>query len=242
MRQPVRCSHLMSVLASLLLSAAIAGHPPTRVVAPIETEARELLAYFTAGDFAAASKDFDDAMRAIVTPAVLADMKRQVETTLGKFVSIKDVRQRRADGFRNVELTAQYTKSRAILRVQFDPLDRVRAVFLDPLVDPKPDAKRERIARELLANVVAGRFDEAARDFAPTLRVQLPASRLAQLARDLTSHFGTFSAVAEVTEKSEPGVTQIDLLSQYDRSRVVVSVVFDADGRVSGLKVTPAGP
>ena len=227
----------MNTIAPLLLTILLAIDQRARAVrTPLESIARELLANFNAGRFDAASKDFNETMRATVTPSVLADLKQQSDMNLGGFQSITDVRQRREGGFHLVELVCRYEKSSASLRVVFDAANHVGAVALDPIV---VDPILETAARELLKNFVAGDFEAAAKQFDPKMRAQLPPLRLARLQAQVTSKYGAFRSVIAVHQLTDQTYRGIDLTTAYERLPVSFRVIFDSAGQVAGIKIAP---
>jgi hypothetical protein len=229
----------VKILVSLLLTAWFATDPGAAVKPPLETTAGELLANFTAGRFEAASKDFNDTMRATVPPSTLVDLKHQFDAQLGAFGSVTEVRQRREDGFRVVELISRCEKSLLLVRVVFDASDRVGAVFFDPIIPPPVDPVLQAVALELLADITASRFDVAGKHFDAALRAQLPPSALAKLNKQMAEEFGAFRSVTEVRQRTEQGLRIIDLNTAYDDSPDAVGVEFDAEGRVAGEHIRP---
>ena len=102
------------------------------------------------------------------------------------------------------------------------------------------DARLEKVARELLANFVAGKFDDAAKDFDATMLAALPPSKLAQVSAHLKAQLGAFKSVQSVEHTTDEGYRVIHLISSYEKSLIKVRVVFDSDGKVAGLFFVPA--
>jgi hypothetical protein len=234
---------VVNTIAPLLLSILLAidqrgGAGRT----PLESMARDLLTSFNAGRFEAASKDFNETMRATATPSILAELKRRSDAELGGFRFITDVRQRSEGGFRIVELVCKYEKSSASFRVVFDIDNSIGAIFLDPIAIAPVDPALEVTARALLKNFVAGDFEATAKQFDPKLRVQLPPPRLAQLQAQVTKTYGTFRSVTAINQVTEQDYRTIELTAAYDRLPVLFLVVFDSAGHVTGVKIGPAAP
>lgn len=229
----------MNKLTVLLFAALIAFALPAGAQSPYETTARELLANFTAGRFDAATKDFNDSMRATAPAGILKAMSEQLESQVGAFRSITELHELREGGSLVIELMAAYEKSVVSVRVVFDRSYRVGAVFFNPVVAHPVDPALERMARELLGNVTAGRFEAAAEHFGENMRKELPPPKLEELARNLTRTFGRFRSVREVRQKTEPPHRIIELMAVYDKSPVSVSVVYDSKDFVTGVHITP---
>ena len=97
-------------MACLFLSMLLAIEQPP---GPLESIAREFVNNFNSARFDVASKDFNESMRAVVTPSILADLKQQSDNALGGFRSIAALRQRKEGGFRVIEFVCKYEKSLA---------------------------------------------------------------------------------------------------------------------------------
>jgi hypothetical protein len=229
----------VKIVASLLLTTLFAISPKPRLQSPIESTARVMLTNFVTGRFEAATSDFNDELRPMVTPAILAQTKAQLDQLAGAFLLVKEVHQRTQEGFRAIELIARFEKSSVSVVVVFDPLDRVGAVHFNPIVSPPVDPVLEAAARGLLANFVAGRFDEAVKPFDPNMRAQLSPASLAKLAVNIAEVFGTFRSVAEVHQRIEKRYTIIDLTLSYRNAPVAFRVAFDAQNRVAALHISP---
>jgi hypothetical protein len=228
----------VKIVASLLLTTLFAIRPQTRFQSPLETTARTMLTNFVAGRFDAATIDFNDELRPVVTPALLAEVKAQLDQQAGAFYLVKEAHPRVLDGFRAIELIAQFEKAPVSVVVVFDPLDRVRAVYFNPILAPAVDPALERVAREVLANFTAGRYDEAVKPFDAEMRKQLSPANMAGLAASVTEKFGTFRSVTEVHQRIETSRI-IDMVLSYTKSPVSFRVTFDAQGRVTALRIAP---
>jgi hypothetical protein len=227
------------ILSTFLVALfAVQPIPPP----PLETAARTMLSNFNAEQFEAASKDFTAEMRKTVTPQVLAEQKKQMEAQVGKFVEVTEVRQRRADAFRMVELIAKYEKASVSVQVVFDMFNRIGAAYFDPIKETPIDPALEAKARELVANFTAGRYDAAAKDFAPALRAQLPVWRLTTLGKDVTKSFGRYRSIASVRQRPENGLTVLELVANYDQQPARIWLVFNLSKQVAGMHVSPIPP
>jgi hypothetical protein len=229
----------VKIIASLLLTAFFAAHPRPQLQTPIEGIARELLANFAAGRFEAATKDFNDTLRPMVTAQVLAQVKAQLDERAGKFWAVNEAHPRTRDGFRAIELLATFEKYPVSVVVVFDSFDRVGAVYFNPILPPPVDPALEARARALLTNFTAGRFDEVVKPFDPTMRAQLTPANLAGLAADIAGVYGVFQSVTEVHQRSEKNYRVIDLTLSYTKMPAVFRVAFDGADRVTALHISP---
>jgi hypothetical protein len=102
------------------------------------------------------------------------------------------------------------------------------------------DQRNENVARELLTNFNAGRFDAAVKNFDPTMMKQLPPSKLRQVSDQIKTQAGPLKSVGTAQFTTEQGYRVVTLPAQYEKGNVNVRVVFDGAGRVAGLFFTPA--
>jgi murein DD-endopeptidase MepM/ murein hydrolase activator NlpD len=103
------------------------------------------------------------------------------------------------------------------------------------------DAQRDAVARALLTDFTAGRFDAAAKNFNDTLLAALPPAKLKEFAGQLAAQAGKFEKVREVQHGTEQGYRVVTLVSDYEKLRLDVRVAFDGDGKVAGLFFQPSG-
>lgn len=198
-----------------------------------------MLTNFVSGQFAAATRDFNDDLRPLVTPEILAGTKTQLDYEVGPFYLVKEAHQRQEGGFRAIELIAKFEKASVSVLVVFDAFDRIGSVYFNPILVPAVDPALETAARALLANFTAGRYDEAAKPFDTAMRQQLPPESMARLAASMAQPFGTFRSVTEVHQRIDNGNRIIDLVLSYTKSPVAFRVTFDAKGRVTALHISP---
>ena len=229
----------VKIIASLLLTTLFAISPKPRLQSPLESTARDLLREFVAGRFDAVTRDFNDDLRLIVTPKLLAGVKADLDTQAGTFMLVKEVHQRTEQGLRAIELISRFSKSSVSVIVVFDAMDRVEAVHFNPVLAPPPDPILEAAARSLLANFVAGKFDDVFKTFDPNMRTQLPPERLAELSGNIARVFGTFRSVTEIHQGIEKPYTVIDMTLAYTNAPVTFRAAFDAGNRVVALHIQP---
>src|SRR5262249_30412077 len=122
-----------------------------------------------------------------------------------------------------------------LMRVTFDMEDKIAAVeFNQQAIDPL-----EAAARKFFTNFIAERYEEASADFSATLREQLPLARLRALRSETVTVYGPYDALLEAQSRENQGFKIIDLKTRWGNSMVTVSVVFDNDGHIAGLRIAP---
>lgn len=229
----------MPVLASLLLSTFFAINAKPKLASVQEQSARAMLSNFVASRFVAAAAEFNDALRPQITPALLARVKDDLNDKVGTFQSVTAVHQLTQDGFHVVELVAKFSKAPVSVRVVFDIENRIGAVHFNPILPQPVDAALEAMARDLLANIEAGRNDEAAKHFDDTMRKQLTPPNLADLKNKLLNTFGKLQSITEVRERVEPPYRIIDVIAVCDKSPLAFRVAFDAQNRIAAVHISP---
>jgi hypothetical protein len=229
----------VKIIAALLLTALFAATPKVKVPSTLEATAKEMLTNLTASRFDAATKDFNDTLRATIKPTTLAEVKQEADAKVGAFQRIEEVRQRREDGFRVVELVCRYEKGPVALKVVFDATDRIGAVFFNPIAADAVDPVLEEKARELVTNFTVGHFEEAMKHFDPVMRHNLPAEGLLALSKQVGERYGTFTSVGAIRQRKAQGLRIVDIAATYSLQRANISVVFNADNQIAGLRITP---
>jgi hypothetical protein len=225
------------VVAALIAIALLLGDQGSRIPSRIERIADELLANFNAGHFEAASKDFNAEMRKIVTPEIMASIKQQLNSKVGGFEAVMRTSAQQQDDVQSVEMLLRYTEGSVSLRISFDASDKVSAVEFKQIqqgADPL-----EAAARKFFSSFIAEHYDEAIADFSATLRDQLPPARLRILRRETTTYYGEYEALIDAQARENMGFKIIDLKTQWGKSPVTVSVVFDNESHIAGLRIAP---
>jgi hypothetical protein len=229
----------VNFVVPFLVATLLAATPAIKPRSIHETLARDILLNLNVGQYDAAVRDFNSTLSKAITPAEVAQLKKQFDTEVGSFRSIIKVREAKEDGFPMVELTARFAKSDVLMKVVFDAENRVNAVYFNPILVPPPDARLEAIARGILTNFAARQFELAGRSFDPALKAQLTPERMARLSEELGVRYGAFRAVTKVEQVTEGALRNIDLISDFEKDAAVFRVVFSESGQVVGVHVGP---
>lgn len=229
----------MNIVASLLLTTLFAISPKPHLQTPIESIAREMLRNFVTGRFDLATQDFNDALRPVVTPQLLSDVKAQLDRDLGQFYLVKEAHPGMKGEFRTIELLARFEKGSVNVEVIFDAFDHIETVYFNPVLPPPVDPALEALARQLLTNFAAGHYDDAVKPFNAEMAAQLTPASMAGLAENIGKIFGTFQSVTQVQQRVDKRYTVIDLTLSYTNGPVAFRVAFDAQNRVAALTIAP---
>jgi hypothetical protein len=220
--------------ALLLVSVAI---PAAAAPASMQAAARRFLTNFAAGRFDAAASDFNEQMKATVTPQVLARQKEQFDRDFGRFRWISSLRETTEAGFPVIELTAQFEKAPALVQVAFDADRRIGALHFNRVASNNPEL--ERMARRVLDDFNARRFDEIEKYLDMKMSAQLPPSALDALYTDVTAVYGNFKAVTEVHYLTQRDLRIVNIIAAYEKMPLLFEVVFNNAGRITGWSFRP---
>lgn len=111
---------------------------------PHETTARTLLANFVAGDYEAASKDFNGIMRAALPPARLEAFAGTLNQQVGKFKAVREVKTGTEQGYQVVILVSEFERATLDVRVVLDGDGKVAGLFFKPPGDTPRKAAESR--------------------------------------------------------------------------------------------------
>jgi len=100
----------MNLFASLLLAASAVLPPAPFVPWAIDEPARAFLTNFNAGQLEAASKDFNEEMRATSPISVLKTVKQNLDDQAGAFKEVKETKHTKDSGFKIVMFECAYEK------------------------------------------------------------------------------------------------------------------------------------
>jgi hypothetical protein len=230
----------MRHLFTALLFLAIAVRATAAVPSAFQSAARRFMVNFSANRLEAAANDFNEQMRATVTPAVLANFKQQFDRDLGQFLSITAVRESMDGTFPLVELTARFEKASALVQVTFDAAGRIGALHFDRVPTNNPEL--ERIGRQVLDAFNGRRFEEIGKYLDEKMSAQLPPSSLASLYTDVTAVYGKFKSVTETHYTTEGKLRIVNIFAEYEKAPMLFEIVFNGNGRIAGWSFRPPPP
>jgi hypothetical protein len=227
----------MKPLATALLLLSIAAHATAAVPSALQAIARRFLLNFTSNRLDAAAMDFNEQMKATVTPEVLTKFKQQFDQDLGHFRSIASVKESTEGVFAVVELTAQFEKGPALVQVTFDAAGRIGALHFG-----RPETNNpvlERTARQVFDAFNNRRFEEITRTFDQRMSAQLPLPALESLYDNVTAVYGKFQAVTNIRYRTERELRVVTISATYEKQPMLFEAVFNDAGRVVGWSFRP---
>ncbi len=98
-----------------------------------------------------------------------------------------------------------------------------------------------QMAEALVDNLAAGDYEAAREHFDAGMRNALPAERLEQVWRQLTTAAGPFQRRGPTWVREQGGFTTVYVPCHFSRACLSAKVVFGAEGKVSGLWFRPGG-
>lgn len=227
----------MRHVVTALLVLSIAVRATAAAPSPMQAAARRFLINFSGNRLEAAANDFNEQMRATVTPSVLANFKQQFDRDLGHFLSITAAREGTDGTFPVVELTARFEKAAALVQVTFDGSGRIGALHFDRVA--ANNAALEATGRAVLDAFNGRRFEEIGKYFDEKMRAQLPPSALESLYTDVTGVYGKWKSVTETRYTTQGDLRIIDIFAEYEKAPMLFEIVFNGSGQVAGWSFRP---
>jgi hypothetical protein len=105
---------------------------------------------------------------------------------------------------------------------------------------PKTAQDFEALARGIVSDLAARRFDTVAARFTPQMSAALPGSKLADLWDALIAKTGAFHSIRSVSTSELQAYHAVVLVCSFESSEIGVRVVLDGQGRFAGLNFVPA--
>jgi len=100
-------------------------------------------------------------------------------------------------------------------------------------------AEPEKVARELVQNLVRGDFTAATQGFDQRMADALPSAKLAQVWRSVVAQVGAFDRVVSARTEKVQGYDVVTLTCAFAHARLDVRVAVDSASRVAGLFFLP---
>jgi hypothetical protein len=107
---------------------------------------------------------------------------------------------------------------------------------------PAPAARAETLAREAGVLLARGDTGAVAARFTPEMKAALPGERFREFWDSLPAQLGALKSIGAPSVRSEGGFDVADLPAAFERTAVVLRVVFDGEGRIAGFRVLPGSP
>jgi dienelactone hydrolase len=206
------------------LSASAGESPGT----PAESAAAELLGFLARRDWASAEARFSPNMVRAMPEAHLAQLWERLLATQGDWVRIDRYATEKSGPFAIAVLDLRFTRRRVRLRMTVGSDGKIEGLFHAPVPE---DLEQE--AREVVEALASGDGARATREFDDVMRKKLPAATAVEDWRNALARTGAFAGVAGVKVDQNARIALVDC--RTGGRGMVVRIVFNADGDVSGL-------
>src|SRR5262245_45381164 len=95
-------------------------------------------------------------------------------------------------------------------------------------------------ARALVGNLAAGKFGDVVKTFDATMTTALPEAQLATTWKAIEGQAGAFEAIDGARAEHVKGYVAVIVTCKFKLAKLDGRVVYDATGKVAGLRFTPA--
>src|SRR5262245_58240593 len=93
--------------------------------------------------------------------------------------------------------------------------------------------------KEIVDMLNKGQFAEVAAKFDGQMTQLLPADKLEQTWKQLISQVGSFKQISEASYASAQGMDVALLTCDFEKMKLLASVAFNSDKKISGLRFVP---
>jgi hypothetical protein len=97
-------------------------------------------------------------------------------------------------------------------------------------------------ARQVLDQIVAGKFDAVEAQYDSAMKSALPAEKLSDFWQQLNSQVGSFKKVTDVSEKAVQNYEVVTLVCDFQQATLDTIISFTSDGHVGGIRFVPHKP
>ena len=116
------------------------------------------------------------------------------------------------------------------------PADPPKAAAAEPAV------RTDALAREIVGHLRKGDTAAVAARFSPQMAAALPAERFREVWNGLPAQLGTLKTLGEPVVRVVDGAANAWVPATFEKALVSLHMVFDAEGRLIGLRVLPGPP
>ncbi len=105
-----------------------------------------------------------------------------------------------------------------------------------------PTARTEALARDVASRLSKGDTAAVAARFSPQMAAALPAERFREVWTSLPAQLGALKSLGEPVARVVGGVGNAWVPATFENALVSLHMVFDAEGRLIGLRILPGPP
>ncbi|MFZ0968265.1 MAG: alpha/beta fold hydrolase [Candidatus Acidiferrales bacterium] len=100
----------------------------------------------------------------------------------------------------------------------------------------------ETHARQVIDQMMAGKFSAIEAQYDPAMKAALPAGKLSDFWQQLNSQAGSFKKVTDVSEKVVQGYQVVTLVCDFQQATLDTIISFTSDGHIGGIRFVPHHP
>lgn len=113
------------------------------------------------------------------------------------------------------------------------------ASFASTVSAQAPAESAEAHAREVLNQIVTGKFAAVEAQYDAQMKAALPAGKLGEGWSSLVSHVGNFKSVTDAKSQQAGGYDVVTLACSFDRAVLDTIITFSSDGQLAGIRFVP---
>jgi dienelactone hydrolase len=194
-----------------------------------ETIAQAVVDNLLAGDYAAASADFDAAMQQLLPVESLEQSWLGVLAQVGAFEAQLGVTTEPVADSIVVFITLQFERAVLDAQVSIDAAGAVNGLRF------RPSQSVVAVAHAVIDNLAAGDYAAAAADFDAAIQTTLPAERLAEVWQTLVDEGGAFVRKGDVQTQLAGDYLVVTIVLEFEQAMLDATISLNADGQVAGL-------
>lgn len=118
-------------------------------------------------------------------------------------------------------------------------LGTIGAVLLLLAGSARPQADYQSAARAFVAELVAGKYEAAAKRFDETMTSAFPVPKLQEVWNSVISQAGAYREITSASQVQAQGYEIVLLTTRFEQTSMVIRVVFDSESRIAGLFFAP---
>jgi dienelactone hydrolase len=104
-----------------------------------------------------------------------------------------------------------------------------------PLTEVKPQLEQVKLAKNLVAQMSAGEFDQAVESFDVTMKRVSPANKLQEAWNGVIKQYGSFKRTLQTRTEKVQQYDVVYVTSEFEKSTLDVKIVLSAKNEVAGL-------
>jgi dienelactone hydrolase len=194
-----------------------------------------------AGDFEAATANFNDSMLGALPPDTLSQTWDTLLMQVGAFQSVDDeITSQAQDDLTTYFFILRFEKMALQASVTVDAEGQVAGLYFKPAPEaPAADDPSAAIARAVIDNMIAGDFEAAAANFTDTVLAAVTPADLEQAWNQFVQQVGPFQSVDDnVGSQTQGTLTSYAFILHFEQATLAAQVTVNEDGQIAGLFFT----